>query len=259
MHMKLWATGRVVLAFTVLGLAMGAGSLRAREIRRGETLIRAMHDRSQGRWYDTLTFTQKSITYNPDGTSSSEIWHEAAWLPGKLRIDIGPVSNGNGFLLSDGALTSFKDGKAVRTAPLVHMLMVLGFDVYAQDPQTTLDQIRNQGFDLTKLHEDTWQDEPAYVVGADKGDSRSKQVWISKNRLWLLRLIEPNRQDASKNSDTRFVDYRQLPVGWVAAQVEVYVEGKKVFGEEYSDIRSNPKLDPAIFDAKQFSARHWEE
>ena len=72
-------------------------------------------------------------------------------------------------------------------------------------------------------------------------------------------MIEPGRQDATKTSDTRFLDYRQLPVGWVAEQVEVYLEGKRVFVEEYSEIRANPKLDPAVFDVKQFANRHWEE
>ena len=66
----------------------------AQEIRSGDALLRAMHDRYQATWYKTLTFTQKSTTYKPDGTSSAETWYEAAMLPGKLRIDIGPASDG---------------------------------------------------------------------------------------------------------------------------------------------------------------------
>jgi hypothetical protein len=36
--------------------------------------------------------------------------------------------------------------------------------------------------------------------------------------------------------------------------VEVWNEDKMVFTEDYSDIKANPKLDPALFDPKQFSA-----
>src|SRR5579864_2962604 len=147
-----------------------ATSVLAAEIRTGDDVLRAMHDRYQGNWYETLTFTQQSITHKPDGTTSSETWHEALLLPGKLRVDIGAPAEGNGMIFADGAIHSFKEGKLVKTQPLTHMLLVLGFDVYKQPPEKTIAEAQQQGFDLTKMHEDTWQGEPVYVVGADKGD-----------------------------------------------------------------------------------------
>jgi hypothetical protein len=45
----------------------------------------------------------------------------------------------------------------------------------------------------------------------------------------------------------------------VAATVEVYVEEKKAFSEEYSDIQINPGLRPAVFDPQQFNTTHWEK
>jgi hypothetical protein len=44
----------------------------AQEIRSGEAVLKAMHDHYATSWYDTLTFTQKSTTYNPDGTTKVE-------------------------------------------------------------------------------------------------------------------------------------------------------------------------------------------
>ena len=231
----------------------------AQQIQNGEALIRAMHDRYQNNWYETLTFTQKSITHKPDGTTSSEAWHEALMLPGKLRIDIGPLSDNNGIIFADGTITQFRAGKVAATQPFVHMLLVLGFDVYRQPVQTTIEQAKGQGFDLSKLREDTWQGEPVYVVGADKGDLKSKQFWIEKKRLLFVRIIGPDRRDATKTTDTRFVDYRKTSPGWVATGVEMCVDGKEVFNEEYSDIQVNPKLDPAVFDPKQFTSQHWEK
>ena len=248
----------VVLAFAACA-ALSATGIEAQEIRDGEALLRAMHDRYKNNWYETLTFTQKSTTHNDDGTEKSEIWHEAVLLPGKLRIDIGQPADGKGMLVADGTLTSFENGKASDPRPFVHMLLVLGFDVYRQPSQMTIDQTKGQGFDLAKLHEDTWNGEPVYVVGADKGDLKSKQFWVEKKRLLFVRLIQPGRQDATKTSDSRFADYRQLTVGWVAARVEFFTDGKRVFSEEYSEIQTNPKLDPAVFDAKQFNSQHWEK
>ena len=176
---------------------------QAQEIRTGDALLRAMHDRYQATWYKTLTFTQKSTTYKPDGTSSAETWYEAAMLPGKLRIDIGPASNGNGYVLVDGTATVVKDGKVTGTFPLVNILLVLGFDVYTQDPETTMKVVKGEGYDLSKLREDTWEGHPAYVVGADKGDLTSKQLWVTKDTLLFVRVIEPSRGDPKKLDDVR--------------------------------------------------------
>lgn len=231
----------------------------AQGIRNGETLLRAMHDRYASSWYKTLTFTQKSTTYKPDGTSSVETWYEAAMLPGKLRIDIGPATEGNGYVLVDGMATVVKDGKVDRTFPLVNMLLVLGFDVYTQDPETTIKVVRGEGYDLAKLREDTWEGHPAYVVGADKGDLTSKQFWVTKDSLLFVRVIEPKRNDTKKLDDIRFTDYRRLARAWVAARVEVHSDDKLVFSEDYTDIQAGVKLSPAVYDPQQFSTTHWEK
>jgi outer membrane lipoprotein-sorting protein len=256
--MRLGAKWRTIAILAGICALSGVRSY-AQEIHSGEDLLRAMYERYRENWYETLTFTQKSITHNPDGTSSSEIWHEAALLPGKLRIDIGPVSEGDGLLVADGTLTSFKDGKASASRPFVHMLLVLGFDVYKQDPKITIEQVKEHGFDPTKMHEENWDGQAVYVVGADKGDLKSRQFWVQKSGLLFVRMIEPDKKDPMKTNDTRFVDYRQLPVGWVAVGVEFYVDGKLTFSEEYSEIQVNPKLDAAVFDAKQFGTQHWEK
>jgi hypothetical protein len=231
----------------------------AQEIRNGEAVLRTMHDRYKTTWYDTLTFTQKSTTYNPDGTTKVETWYEAALLPGKLRIDIGPPSSGNGFVMADGTVTVLKDRKVSATRPRVNMLLVLGFDVYRQEPQTTIDVVRGQGYDLTKFREDTCEGRPVYVVGADKGDLQSRQFWVEKDTLLFVREMEPSRSDPKKVDDIRFADYRKLGGGWVAARVEVHVDDKMVFSEEYSDIQTDMKLDPAVFDPSQFNSTHWEK
>jgi hypothetical protein len=231
----------------------------ADDVRSGTDVLRAVHDRYAKTWYETLTFTQKSTTYNADGTTKVDIWNEALSLPAKLRIDIGPPSDNNGYLMVDGTLTVLKDGKEVVTRPLFNMLLVLGFDVYRQSPEATAKVAKAEGYDLKKVHEETWQGQPVYVVGAEKGDLKSKQFWIDKKRGLFVRLFEPTQADAAKFQEIRFDDYREMAGGWVAACVEVYVDEKKVFSEEYSDIVCNAKLDAGTFDPKQFNATHWEK
>jgi hypothetical protein len=250
-----WAAVTVAALACAASASVGAAAPRAADAKDGEGLLRAMQARYAQDWYETLSFQQDAITHNDDGTNKTEIWYEAALLPGKLRIDIGAAESPNGMLVADGTLNIFKDGVVTVSQPFVHMLLVLGFDVYKQPAETTIAQVQGQGFDLSKMREDTWEGEPVYVVGADKGDLKTKQFWIEKKRLLFVRLIQPDRQDAAKISDTRFMDYKKLSVGYVAARVEFYVDGKNQFSEIYSNIQANPKLDAARFDAAKMKTK----
>lgn len=232
--------------------------VQAQTVRNGEDLVRAMHDRYSSSWYRNVTFVQKSTTYKADGSSSAETWFEACSLPGKLRIDIGPASDGKGYVFADGNVSVVKDNKVVATRKSINILLVLGFDVYAQAPETTIQVVKGEGYDLSKLHEDLWEGKPAYVVGADKGDLKSKQFWIAKDTLLFVRVIEPAQGDPTKLDDIRFIHYQPLAGAWIAAGVEVYSEGQKVFTEDYSDIRANVDLAPGTFDPEKFATTHWE-
>lgn len=231
----------------------------AQTIHNGEDVLRAMRDRYKDSWYQTVTFMQKSTTYKPDGTSSAETWYEAALLPGKLRIDVGPASEGKGYLFVEGTLTIVKENQVVSTQKDVNMLLVLGFDVYRQDAETTIRIVKGEGYDVSKVREDTWYGKAVYVVGAERDDVRSKQFWVEKDSLLLVREIESAREDAARIADIRFVRYQPLAGAWIAAGVEVYSGGRKVFSEDYSEIQANVKLDPGTFDPQQFGATHWEK
>ena len=135
-----------------------------------------MHDRYAKSSYETLTFTQKSTTYNPDGTTKVDTWHEALAAPGKLRIDIGVPSDGNGRLLVDGTLTVFRGGKESGIRPLVNMLLVLGFDVYRQAPESTSKIAQAEGYDLKKFHEETLEGATGLRCGCGQGRSEIQAV-----------------------------------------------------------------------------------
>jgi hypothetical protein len=243
---------------TLLLFALLTALALDQNIRNGDDVLRAMHERYPT-WYRTITFTQKSTTYKPDGTSTAETWYEASSIPGKLRIDIGSATDSNGYVVVDGKVSIIKDNKVVAARDSVNMLLVLGFDVYRQDPETIIKVVKGEGYDLSKLREDTWEGKPVYVVGAERGDLRSRQFWVEKDTLLFVREIEPARGDPGKLNDVRFTRYEPLDGGWVATGVEVYSDGKKVFSEDYTDIRANVKLAPAVFDPQQFSTTHWEK
>ncbi|MEP6787473.1 MAG: hypothetical protein ABJB40_03520, partial [Acidobacteriota bacterium] len=116
-------------------------------VKSGDEVITAMQKKYAGKWYKTLTFVQKTIHHQADGTTTSEMWHEAMTVPGKLRIDFVDSKTGDGILFADGKIYSWRDGKANPGRPFVHPLMVLGFDVYMQPAATTIEQVKGLGID----------------------------------------------------------------------------------------------------------------
>lgn len=223
-----------------------------------DQLVAAMHDRYAGKWYRNLTFIQKSTFLRPDGTPSRvETWYEAGALPGRLRIDLGEPSKGNGALYRADSVYSIQAGRIVDRRPGRNPLMILGFDVYAQAAARTLEALHAERIDLTLLHMDTLYGRRVYVVGAGPADSTSNQFWVDADRLLFVRLIQSD-PERRRTQDVRFEKYVQHGGGWVAEEVRVLVGGRMVFHEEYSNVRVNVTLDDALFIAEKWnSATHW--
>ena len=228
----------------VLSLLALLGTLAGSAPQDGEALIRQMHERYAGRWYRTLTFVQK--TTHED--SSIETWYEALKFPGLLRIDIAPIDSSNVLLFRHDSLYVIRGGQTRPARALVHPLMVLGFDVYIEPPETTIGKLKGLGFDLSRMREDTWQGRPVYVVGAAAGDSTSAQFWIDQERLVFVRSLQPGQGGAIM--ETQFNKYQKLGQGWISPEVLFYRNGTVVTREEYSDMRADVPLPEGLFDPK---------
>ena len=219
----------------------------------GEELVVMMRQRYAGKWYQTLTFTQKTTL--PDG--KVETWYEALELPGKLRIDVAPLDSGKTLLFRNDSLYVFEQKKLKASQPLVHPLMVLGFDVYQAPVTETVRKLKDLKFDLSKVHQTNWKGRPTYVVGALPQDTTSPQFWIDAERLYFVRSLEPSKKDPSIINETIFDKYIPLDGGWVELEVLFLANGKQQVKEEYSNPKANVKLDPLIFEPNAWKAPGW--
>ncbi|HYC51033.1 MAG TPA: hypothetical protein VEB19_07995 [Gemmatimonadaceae bacterium] len=222
-----------------------------------DQLLDAMHRRYSRTWYRNLTFVQKSTYLRPDGsTSRVETWYEAGTLPGRLRIDLGEPSRGNGVLYRGDSAYSMQSGRIADRRISRNPLMILGFDVYAQAPSVTFDQLRAEKFDMTVMRRDTLDGKRVYVVGAGPGDYRTAQFWIEEDRLLFVRMIQTDARN--RTQDVRFANYVQHAGGWVAETVRIFMDGKLFFLEEYQNVRVNVTLDENLFIPERWStATHW--
>ena len=224
----------------------------------GEDVIAAMHARYAGKWYSTLTFTQKTSRLQPDGKWNVQTWYEAMRVPGQLRIDFDPLSAGNGVLYARDSAFAVQNGRALRGQASINPLLLLGFDVYGNAPARTASLLKREGYDLTRVHADTFQQRPMVVVGARQGDLHHRQFWIDAERLYFVRILEPTPRDTTKTQDIRFLGYEPRGAAWIAPRVEIHTDGTLVFHEDYSEMRTDVPLDDALFDpARWKTAKHW--
>ena len=222
-------------------------------------LIAAMQKKYGKTWYTTATFVQETTNFQPDGTSKVETWYEAMSVPGSLRIDFTPVSGGNGVLFTGGKIFVFKDGKIDTTRPFEHPLLILGFDIYRSPASEVTAKLQALKFDLSQFREDTWQGRPVYVVGAKAGDLLSPQFWIDQENLYFVRMLRPAGRDGTHTQETQFNKYQKLGGGWMAPEVIFLVDNKIITTERYSELRSDVKLDPKLFDPQFWTTVHWKE
>jgi hypothetical protein len=156
-------------------------------------------------------------------------------------------------LFSNNHLYIYKEGKLAEQRDFVHPLLVLGFDVYTQAVDKTMQQLKDLSVDTTLMHEENFEGRPTYVVGAKPGDLQTLQFWVDKERLYFVRLLRPSEKQAGAVQDVRFDDYKQVEGGgWVAEHVAIVAAGKVVFEELYSDIKINPSLSENLFNPEQF-------
>ena len=239
---------RDIRLFIFVGACFAAGCVTdsQRRIESPSALIEAMKARYDGKWYDTLTFTQHTIRFDGEDADTS-IWYEALSIPGRLRIDIAPADSGNGLLFTGDHRYVYHEGTLVFDRPEIHPLLVLGFDVYVSPASETIARLDSLGIDMSVIHERQWQDRPVYVVGAGSGDLRSPQFWIDKEQLYFVRLIRPALEDGAGIHDIRFTDYRPVGEAWVAPTVEFWRDDELLVLEKHVDIEVGQPLSDSMF------------
>ena len=245
--------------FLVLVILLVTPTATFAKISNTNELIAAMQKKYGKTWYTTATFVQETTNFQPDGTSKVETWYEAMSVPGSLRIDFTPVSGGNGVLFTGGKIFVFKDGKIDTTRPFEHPLLILGFDIYRSPASEVTAKLQALKFDLSQFREDTWQGRPVYVVGAKAGDLLSPQFWIDQENLYFVRMLRPAGRDGTHTQETQFNKYQKLGGGWMAPEVIFLVDNKIITTERYSELRSDVKLDPKLFDPQFWTTVHWKE
>ena len=224
----------------------------------GESLIRAMHARYLNRWYKTITFNQTTTLVQMSGQNNDQAWYVAIAGPGKQRIDYVNPDLGNGMIVRAESTYFFSGGRPTR-APAVawNDLLLLSQDVYLQPPEVTVSILRSLGYQLSRLRSSSFDGRTAFVVGsASVTDSASKQFWVERERLLLVRIRE--KRGEGQFSDIRIGDFIQAGGGWIARHTYQMQNGMPRLHQQVAGAKADTPLDPDLFEPKVFgSVKHW--
>jgi photosystem II stability/assembly factor-like uncharacterized protein len=220
-------------------------------IRNGYDALEAMRNAySGGRWYKNFTFSQDVQYYKDGKEDKKQVWHEAATFPGKLVIKYDTKDSKNGALFENNKLHIYQEGKDVTHLPMVHDLLLAGFDVYFLRPYETSRLFDSLGYNLKKVREDEWKGRKVLVIGADKGDSLSPQIWIDSERFYLHRIVYKQRGAVR---DVTFEDYVQMENNWVAKFITFKQNGQLQMTERYFDIKFPKEIKEDTYKAEKFN------
>jgi hypothetical protein len=65
-------------------------------------------------------------------------------------------------------------------------------------------------YNLDILDTGEWQGRAVYIAGAKNGDETTKQLWIDKERMLLVRTLERNPQNPEVISEVRMGKHVQM-------------------------------------------------
>lgn len=219
-------------------------------------LLSAMNKKYKGKWFDQFTFVQETYQIDKNGKEKDlSIWHEAIDYPKNFRIDYGALSEGNTNIYAKDSVWAFRENelKKIKHAPKEFLLMKGG--LYHLSVKETIEQLTNYGYDCSKFRRDVLNDRKVFVIGADKGDLKSKQFWLDAEHYYMVRRINTQGE---KVIDVIYSNHISSNGGWVEQKVQFWVDKEYVQIEYYKEIDTNPNLDAAVFNPDLYGKRtHW--
>lgn len=242
-----------IMKYKLLCAAVAIGTLfsSAKPMLTGQDVLKMMYNKYAGKWHKALTFKQTTERYRNDTLRSKQTWRESMHYPDKLRIDIEPLADNNSIIFRGDSTYRITAGQIKSASGQGNDLIFLLGGLYSYPLAQTMEKLTGLGYDVTRAHEDTWQGKPVYVIGAGQGDLKVSQLWIDKENMYLVRMIEFNK---GGKEEALFDDHLKLDGGgWTETKVHFYINDKLLQVESYYDCKAVPGLDPAIFDPVHYA------
>ena len=226
----------------------------------GAEVFQRMHDAYAGKWYTSLTFTQKTTTW-PNGKQTEATWYESLRLTGnrtELRIDFGDLANGNGVLYTADSLWRVRGGKLAGASAGGNEFLPLIEGVYFNPVAQTLRELASTGIDMTRVTEGKYDNRRVWIIGtASASDTTTPQIWIDAERNVAVRAILSPAPNVPV-LDIHLDGYVPIQRAWLATRITMTQGGAPRQTEEYRDWKVNVDLPAGLFSVDTWTtAPHW--
>jgi hypothetical protein len=201
----------------------------------GEDILKRMHEKYREGMCRNYTFSQRNSHYQNDTLIGPSVWHESVGLPDKFRIVFGDSAKGNMVLFRNDSVFRYRNNKVLKASSDSNNLLLVPGGMYYRDFNDVKRRLSSSGYDLSKSSERQWNKKKVWVVGAGPEDDHSNQLWIDKDDLKVVRIIE--RLNEKEMMDMRFESHQKWCRGFVENKVSFRRNGLLEQVEEYYDLK----------------------
>jgi|JI8StandDraft_1071087.scaffolds.fasta_scaffold16709_3 hypothetical protein len=203
----------------------------------GMDVLKRMHEQFAKGPCQCYTFSQKNTHYRNDSVVGTSEWHETVVFPDIFKIEFGDKKQGNYMLFRNDSAYRFKMGVFQNARRDSNSLLLILGGMYYRDFKDVTIRLKKAGFDFESLSQQTWGQYKAYVIGAKSNDLKSNQIWIDKQSLKVLRIIET--MGNGDTMDMRFEAHQAWCKGFVETKVSFRRNGKLEQVEEYYNLQES--------------------
>jgi len=240
----LLALSGFILNAQVLSINVDTDS-RKPSFKTGGDVLDFLHQKYKAGPCKTYTFSQKNKHYRNDSLIGTSEWFEAIEFPDKFRIDFGDRTSGNFIIFKNDSSYRYKKTQLVKTSYNTNTLLLLLGGMYYREIADINNRLQQEHYNLAVLSTQKWRKQKVYVIGAQKGDSTSNQIWVSTKSWKIIRIIE--KMEDGHTMDMSFDEHQAHCNGYVETKVTFKLDGKIEQVEDYYDIKPVDKFPETTF------------
>ena len=215
----------------------------------GKDILSSMFDKYKQGPCPSYIFSQRNTHYRNDSVIGHSEWHEFIEFPDKFRINFGDSTKGNFVIFKNDSVYNYRNFELKSKRYDANTLLLLLGGMYYRNFDDVIARLQKENYNTNVLSTQKLGKESMYVIGAQKGDTLSNQLWVSKHDLRVVRIIE--KMDAESWMDMTFDSYQKHCRGFVETKVTFKRNGKKEQVEEYYNMKDVPSFPENIFNPQK--------
>jgi hypothetical protein len=209
-----------------------------------ESLMNEIAKRYNGKWFKQIKFSQTTTFYSNDTVVKTERWIEEYRFPSQLIIKVNHENSADGQLYRNDSVYVFENNKVVYNKPVTHDVVIMSMDIYNMEPDDIMKRLEGLPYNLNKFREDEFEGRKIYVIGADKGDTTTNQVWFDAEHLYFVKMIKNTPNGLQEIILGDYINFEGQ--GWIEQEVIFKLDGMVYLKEKYYNISIPVEAKPEI-------------